>query len=183
MGESALNVREGRAVFLDRDGVLNRTFVRAGKPRPPSSLADFEYLPGVEAATRALADAGFTLIVVTNQPDLSTGVADGSTVSAMHARLLADLPITEIFMCPHTDVDDCTCRKPKPGLLLAAAERFSIDLESSFMVGDRWRDVGAGRAAGCRTILVGDGYGEKMPWIADHTVASLADAVPVILVT
>lgn len=181
MGEPALSGPGGPAVFLDRDGVLNRTFVREGKPRPPASLAEFEYLPGVGTATRALTDAGFKLIVVTNQPDLATGAADASTVTAMHARLRTDLPITDILVCPHTDADDCACRKPKPGLLLAAAERFSIDLGKSFMVGDRWRDVGAGRAAGCRTILVGDGYGEAMPWTADHEVASLADAVPVIL--
>ena len=172
-----------RAVFLDRDGTLNRPSWQGGRPFPPIRLEDFELLPGVVAAAQALHAAGFKLIVATNQPDVATGKQSRTIIEAMHARLRAWLPLADIEACFCVEGEDCECYKPKPGMLQAAAYRHSIDLRASFMVGDRWRDVGAGHAAGCRTILIGDGYGEPMPVAPDHVVASLADAVPIILST
>jgi D-glycero-D-manno-heptose 1,7-bisphosphate phosphatase len=148
------NVRRP-AVFLDRDGVLNRTVLRDGVVSPPKTLDDFELLAGVREAVDSLKGAGYVLVVVTNQPDIARGTQDVAVVDAMNAVVLRELVVDAILVCPHDDVDDCLCRKPKPGLLLEAEERFDIDLGRSFMVGDRWRDVAAGRAAGCQTIQVG----------------------------
>jgi D-glycero-D-manno-heptose 1,7-bisphosphate phosphatase len=118
-------------------------------------LDDFELLPGVREAVDQLKGAGYVLVVVTNQPDIARGTQSASVVDAMNAVVQRELGVDAVLVCPHDDVDDCECRKPKPGLLLEAMERFDIDRDRSFMVGDRWRDVAAGRAAGCRTIQVG----------------------------
>jgi D-glycero-D-manno-heptose 1,7-bisphosphate phosphatase len=169
------------AVFLDRDGVINRAVVRGGRPYPPDRVDDLELLPGVPEAAEALRGAGFELVVVTNQPDVATGRQRREVVEAMHERIRALLPLDEIKVCYHTDADDCHCRKPRPGMLLEAATERSLDLSRSFMVGDRWRDIGAGREAGCRTILVGDGYGERFPVPPDATAGSLQEAAGLIL--
>jgi D-glycero-D-manno-heptose 1,7-bisphosphate phosphatase len=142
-------------VFLDRDGVLNRSVYRDGVASPPNSLDDFELLPGVRDAVDQLKDAGYVLVVVTNQPDIARGTQSASVVDAMNEVVRRELGIDAILVCPHDDADECACRKPKPGMLLEAMERFDIDRDRSFMVGDRWRDVAAGRAAGCRTVQVG----------------------------
>jgi D-glycero-D-manno-heptose 1,7-bisphosphate phosphatase len=170
-----------RAVFLDRDGVINRSFVRNGLPYPPASLADFEILPGVSKALLRLKEAGFILIVATNQPDVGKGTQRRDVVEAMHACLLRELPIDDIKVCWELDSAQCTCYKPKPGMLLAAAEEQEIDLASSFMVGDRWRDVGAGKAAGCFTIFIDRGYAEALRETPDATCADLGEAATIIL--
>jgi D-glycero-D-manno-heptose 1,7-bisphosphate phosphatase len=168
-----------RAVFLDRDGVLNRALVRDGRPYAPRSLAEFELLPDAGRATAALKAVGFRLIVVTNQPDVATGQVEQQTVEAMHERLLDELPLDDVLACYHTDEHDCACRKPKPGMLHEASQRWGIDLARSFLVGDRWRDIEAGRAAGCRTILIETGYRERRA-AADWRAASLAEAARII---
>jgi D-glycero-D-manno-heptose 1,7-bisphosphate phosphatase len=150
-----------RAVFLDRDGVLNAAVVRDGLPYPPRSVEEVEILPGVEAACARLRGAGFDLVVVTNQPDIARGTQTLEAVRRINDALLAALPLDEVVICPHDDADGCDCRKPKPGMLIAAAERRAIDLSASFMVGDRWRDVEAGIRAGCRTLLIDRGYDER----------------------
>lgn len=143
------------AVFLDRDGVLNRSVLRNGVASPPNSLEEFELLPGVRDAVDRLKGAGYLLVVVTNQPDIARGKQSVSVVESINAVVQRELGVDAILVCPHDDVDECGCRKPKPGMLLEAVERFDIDLDRSFMVGDRWRDVAAGQAAGCRTVQVG----------------------------
>ena len=170
-----------RAVFLDRDGVINRAVVRDGKPYPPAGLEDFELLPGVEGAAAALRAAGYLVVVVTNQPDVATGKQRREVVEAMHDRLRASGLCDDIRACYHTDADDCDCRKPKPGMLLAAARELRIDLPRSHMVGDRWRDVAAGKAAGCTTYFIDSGYRERQPDRPDAVVASLAEAAQQIL--
>ena len=170
-----------RAVFLDRDGVLNRSVVRAGRPYAPTSLDEFELLPGVLEALTNLRTAGFVLVVVTNQPDLATGRIRPEVAEAIHQKLRALLPLDDIKVCGHVDEDDCACRKPRPGMLLEAARDWSIDLYRSFIVGDRWRDVAAGKAAGCKTIFVDYGYAEKQIDSPDFVVTSLPDAVKIIL--
>ena len=170
-----------RAVFLDRDGVINRAVVRGGKPYPPASLEEFELLPGAAAAAASLRAAGFLVVVVTNQPDVATGVQRRDVVEAMHERLRAGGLCDDIKACYHTDADGCECRKPRPGMLLEAARQWQIDLPSSFMVGDRWRDVAAGKAAGCITYFIDCGYRERQPDRPDAVVASLADAARRIL--
>jgi D-glycero-D-manno-heptose 1,7-bisphosphate phosphatase len=171
----------GKAVFLDRDGVLNETFVRNGVPRPPATLAELAILPGVVEACASLRAAGFQLLVVTNQPDIARGTQTAETVQLLNAEVRRQTGVDEIFVCPHDDRDGCDCRKPRPGLLRAAARSYAIDLAASVMVGDRDRDIGAGRAAGCRTVFVSRGYGRSPAPPADLTVASLFEAVPWII--
>jgi D-glycero-D-manno-heptose 1,7-bisphosphate phosphatase len=169
-----------RAVFLDRDGVINRAVVRDGTPHPPQSLDELEVLPGVPEALVKLRSEGFLLIVITNQPDVARGTQTREVVEAMNERLVSELPIDEVLTCYH-DGDDCDCRKPKPGELLDAARRYGIDLGRSFMVGDRWRDIEAGQRAGCRTLFVDNGYREQQPAAPFVSVSSLAAAADWIL--
>jgi D-glycero-D-manno-heptose 1,7-bisphosphate phosphatase len=168
-------------VFLDRDGVLNGVVLSQGRPYPPASLDDFAILPGVPQAVHALRDAGFRLIVVTNQPDVATGRQRREVVEAMHRHLRERLPLDDVKVCYHVDADDCRCRKPRPGMLLEAAREWSLRLEESFLVGDRWRDIAAGKAAGCRTILIDGHYAERRAESPDATVASLLEASRFIL--
>jgi D-glycero-D-manno-heptose 1,7-bisphosphate phosphatase len=170
-----------RAVFLDRDGVINRVVLRESRPYPPGSLDEFEFLPGVAEAMHGLHRAGFRLIVVTNQPDVATGVQRREIVEAMHQRICRTLPVDDIKVCYHIDRDVCHCRKPKPGMLLEAAREWSVDLDRSFLVGDRWRDIEAGKAANCKTILIQSDYREKRPESPDAIVGSLLEASMLIL--
>ena len=172
-----------RAVFLDRDGVLNRALVREGKPYPPANLSELEILPGVEEACSTLKRAGLGLIVITNQPDLSRGTMERGAVDAMNAEVRERLGLDDVRVCPHDDADRCDCRKPAPGLLLAAAREWRIALDRSVMVGDRWRDIESGRRAGCKTVFIDYGYAEQRPQAPDLIVGSLLDAVPWILET
>lgn len=164
------------AVFLDRDGVLNRPIIRDGRPYPPATLEEFSILPGVPEACEALRRAGYLLLVVTNQPDIARGVQDRAVVDEIHQVLLRTLPIDAVYVCPHDDEDGCDCRKPGPGMLLEAAWDRNLNLGSSVMVGDRWRDVEAGRRAGCRTVFVDRGYREPAPMEPDAIVTDLAEA-------
>ena len=170
-----------RAVFLDRDGVLNANIERDGKQVAPTTLAEFQLLPGVVDAVARLKAAGFIIVVVTNQPDVATGRTPKAVVEAMHAILRSQMPLDAIMVCFHTDKDKCACRKPLPGMLLEAAAELDIDLGGSFMVGDRWRDTLAGRAAGCRTIFVDYGHFQEGPHRPERTVRSLPEAVSFIL--
>jgi len=169
------------AVFLDRDGVLNRAPVREGRPYPPASVEDLEILPGVPEALAALAAAGYRLVVVTNQPDVARGTATRDGVEAIHRRLAAALPIDRFLVCYHDGGEGCACRKPRPGMLQAGAAELGIDLAASWMVGDRWRDVEAGQAAGCRTVFIDYGYAERQPARCDARVDSLEAAAHHIL--
>jgi D-glycero-D-manno-heptose 1,7-bisphosphate phosphatase len=165
-----------RAVFLDRDGVLNRATSIEGRPHPPRSSRDLEVLPGVAEACASLRSAGLLLIVVTNQPDVARGTADRATIEQMNDEIKARLAIDDVLVCWHDDADRCSCRKPRPGLLLEAADRWRIDLASSVMVGDRWRDIEAGRSAGCLTVFVDHRWAEPPPTDPDLTVAGLFEA-------
>ncbi len=167
-----------RAVFLDRDGVLVEARVLNGMPYSPRSAEEMEIAPGTRDALAQLKQQGFLLVVVTNQPEMARGTLETAALDQMHQRLRCELPLDEILVCPHDDRDECACRKPKPGLLLEAARRHGIDLGRSFFVGDRWRDVDAGHAAGCTTVLIDHGYAERPPAAPPHArVRSLAEAV------
>jgi D-glycero-D-manno-heptose 1,7-bisphosphate phosphatase len=169
------------AVFLDRDGVINAAVVRDGKPHPPANVDVLEILPGVPQALADLRAAGFALVVVTNQPDVARGKTPRATIDAIHDRLRAQLALDAIYACFHDDADHCNCRKPAPGMLLDAARDLGLDLPSSWMVGDRWRDIDAGIAAGCRTIWVDQHYAERAPTKFDVEVGSLVEAASFIL--
>ena len=176
-----MNLSVGRsrpAVFLDRDGVLNEAFLRNGRPHPPSRVEEFALLPGVVEACAQLRSFGLALVVVTNQPDVARGRQEEATITHMHEFLKARVELDAIYMCPHDDSSQCACRKPAPGMLVAASEDLGLDLTESFMVGDRWRDVEAGKRAGCRTIHIDRHYEEKAPQQPDLVVADLPSAVP-----
>jgi D-glycero-D-manno-heptose 1,7-bisphosphate phosphatase len=170
-----------RAVFLDRDGVLVAAAVREGIPRPIEDEQAFELLPGVDEACEALRAAGFALVVVTNQPDIARGTVSAETVERINRLLRSVLPLDDVRVCPHDDGDNCDCRKPRPGLLVDAAAEWGLTLAESFMVGDRWRDVEAGRRAGCRVVFVDRGYEETSALEADAVVAGLPEAANWIL--
>ncbi len=171
----------GRAVFLDRDGVINRAIVREGKPYPPKDLSELEIIAGVPEALAALKQADYVLIVVTNQPDVARGTVAKDVVEGINQHLKERLPLDEFRTCYHDDHEHCDCRKPAPGALLAAAAEHGIDLQASYMVGDRWRDVEAGQRAGCKTIFIDYGYSEKQPAQVDFRVHSLKEAALAIL--
>lgn len=158
------------AVFLDRDGVINQISVSNGVPHPPNTIEEFRLLPGVRAACEGLNTAGYLLIVITNQPDVARGTQTQEQVEQINRLVVQELPVAFVLSCYHDDADGCECRKPKPGLLLAAAAKWQIDLTRSFMVGDRWSDAQAGKAAGCKTILIEKSYSQrdkcKPDWIA-----------------
>ena len=169
-----------RAVFLDRDGVLTRLVRRGGLRVSPRTLRKFAVLPAARPAVRALRRAGWLVIVVTNQPDVARGTLAPTTLERMHRRLRRAVPVDAIYACPHDDADGCDCRKPKAGLLHQASRKWSIGLRKSFLVGDCWKDIAAGRAAGCTTILVGDA--ECPPDVrANFMLRDLAAAVGLIL--
>ena len=169
-----------RAVFLDRDGVLNRGVMQDDRPFAPVDVAEFQLMPGVTDALARLSAAGFLLIVATNQPDVARGRATRAGVDSIHEWMQRHLPLTAIRVCFHDDGDLCACRKPKPGLLVAAAVDYEIQLERSFMVGDRWRDIGAGKGAGCTAILV-NRFPETLQVEPDLELADLPAAASWIL--
>jgi D-glycero-D-manno-heptose 1,7-bisphosphate phosphatase len=172
-----------RAVFLDRDGVINRALERKHKPFPPRNLGEFEILPDVPAACAKLKAAGFLLVVATNQPDVGRGTLAKEIVEKIHAHMTAQLPLDRVEVCYHSGKDDseCDCRKPKPGMLLRAARELDFDLARSWMVGDRWRDVDCGHAAGCKTIFIDLGYAEELKQKPDFSARNLAEAADIIL--
>lgn len=170
-----------RAIFLDRDGVLNPVQVRDGKGYAPTAFEDFVIFPEAPAALRSLRAAGYRLIVVTNQPDVAAGKQKRETVERMHEKMARELPLDDIKVCYHSETDDCACRKPKPGMILEAAKAWGIDLGASYMVGDRWKDVEAGKSAGCRTIFIDNHFNEQQPEGQDWTVKSILEASRVIL--
>ena len=171
-----------RAVFLDRDGVLVTPIFRDGRSFAPTSLAQFAVYADAAPSVRRLKDAGYKVVVVTNQPDVGAGKVAQATVEDMHARLEREMPLDAIKTCYHTRDQNCDCRKPKPGMLSEAAREFDIDLTDSVMVGDRASDVEAGVSAGCRTVFIDLGYtAEPKPTQADSIVGSLEAATNWIL--
>ena len=168
-----------RAVFLDRDGVINRSDVRDGRPYAVRRAEDFELLPGVAEACERLRQAGFLLVVATNQPDVTHGTLPLSELEEMHRRMCAALPIDRVEVC--FDAAESDMKKPAPGMLLRAARELEIDLAGSFMVGDRWRDIDCGRAAGCVTVFIDHGYSEKLRSEPDYRVSNLLQAASLIL--
>ena len=170
-----------RAVFLDRDGVINPLVRRDSRFYPPARLEEFNLFPGVEEALSRLRSAQYLLIITTNQPDVATGVMTRYNLDKIHDHLQRNLPVDEIKVCCHIDPDRCSCRKPLPGMLLDAARHWSVDLNRSLMVGDRWRDMGAGNSAQCRTILIGEDSLATGRFSPDASARSLVEATDLIL--
>jgi D-glycero-D-manno-heptose 1,7-bisphosphate phosphatase len=172
---------KNKAIFLDRDGVLNRALIRKGKPYPPRDISEVEILAGVPTALKQLKSAGFLLITISNQPDVARGKLSREIVDAINAFLGAQLPIDHFVMCYHDSGDSCDCRKPNPGMIIRSASEFNIDLGKSYMIGDRWRDMAAGSAAGCKTVFLDYKYDEQQPESFDYITESLLEAAEIIL--
>jgi D-glycero-D-manno-heptose 1,7-bisphosphate phosphatase len=170
-----------RAVFLDRDGVLIRSDLVGGKPIAVQDIMRMEILPGVEEACTRLRNAGYLLVIVTNQPDVGRGKVARDVVDVMNRALAEKLHIDSVEVCAHDGYIPCACRKPAPGMLLNAAATLGIDLSTSVMVGDRSGDIEAGQRAGCRTVYIAWGHGEALKTSPDLTTDSLSGAADWIL--
>ena len=165
------------AVFLDRDGVLNRPILRQGRPHPPDSLKDLEVYPDAAISLRRLKDAGFVPVVVTNQPDVARGLQRAEVVHEINRELRKRVEVAAVYVCFHDDATDATAGSRLRAFSSMPRSDLGLDLTRSFMVGDRWRDVEAGRRAGCRTVYIDRRYSECSPQDADVVTESLADAV------
>jgi len=166
-------------VFLDRDGVINQVVFRQGQPASPRSMAEFEWTPGLPEAIQRLEQAALPIFVVTNQPDIARQRMDAEALAQMTAAIYQTLPIQDLRVCPHDNGDRCLCRKPHPGMLIELATQWNIDLGRSFMVGDSWKDMQAGKQAGCQTILIQRDYNQGTD--ADFAVPDLLSAADLIL--
>lgn len=170
---------KGRAIFLDRDGVINKTILCDGKPYSPRKFDEFVFNDGIREAVYKMKEFGYKVFVVSNQPDVARGVISQDVLNLMTEKMRFELPLDDIFICPHDDYHHCLCRKPKPGMLMEAVEKWEIDLSSSFIIGDTWKDMEAGRAAGCKTILLDAPYNQDA--YCDFRVESLSEAIDLII--
>ena len=169
-----------KTVFLDRDGVINKIIMRKGEVSSPRKIEEFEFLPNICSALKKFQEIGFLNIIFTNQPDISRGLLKKEELEKMNKLILSSLPIDEIIFCPHDDKDNCSCRKPKPGMILEAAKKHFIDLRKSYVVGDGQRDIEAGRAAGCKTFLIKTEYNKNIKEGYDFLVDNLEGVVEII---
>lgn len=173
-----------RAVFLDRDGVINED-----RDDYVKSLSEFEFLPGTRAALRELSGAPFLIVIVTNQPALHRGLMTYSALAEIHDHLLSTVKadggrIDAVYYCPHTSGENCGCRKPRPGLFLQAAQDLGIDPNNNYCVGDKLSDLEAGQSVGCQGIWVQPAGIEGQAGGSEHgyrVVADLREAVGWIL--
>lgn len=152
-----------RAIFLDRDGVINEAIVKDRKPFPPGSKSEVKVLSGVMEALDIFRKKNYLCVVISNQPDVSRGTISKNVVNEINQTLREQLGLQYFYVCCHDDADQCECRKPKPGLLRMASEELGIDLRKSYMVGDRWRDIEAGQKAKCHCIFLDYNYDERRP--------------------
>jgi len=163
------------AVFLDRDGIVNKVIMRDGKPGSPRTIDEFEWEDGAAESIKKLKDHGIPVVVVSNQPDVARGRIDQETLDTMTMKVYSETNVDDVLICPHDDIDGCRCRKPKPGMLVEAAKKWGVDCTRSFLIGDGWKDAGAGAAAGCTTILLNRKYNQGVE--CDYRVKDLKEAV------
>lgn len=166
-------------MFFDRDGVLNEVVMRRGPDGgevvgSPRELSEFVLAEGAAGVVSRLHDAGYLVFVVTNQPDVERGLLAPEVLETISGILREEVGVDEVVVCPHDDATGCGCRKPRPGMIVDLAERWGVDLGASYMIGDSWRDVEAGRSAGCRTVLLRRRYNDG---VAAEIVASDLDSV------
>src|SRR5262249_28146892 len=164
------------AVFLDRDGVIVVPEFRDRRSFAPRRLQDFRLYPEAATSLQKLKQVGFLLAVRTNQPDVGNCLISRSEVEAMHEIMRRELPLDAVKVCFHGQAERCDCRKPRPGMILEAADELGINLKRSFMVGDRSSDIEAGRAAGCATVFIELGYALPAPGSPHHVPRSIGQA-------
>ena len=170
-----------RAVFLDRDGVINRSIVVRGVPTPPTNIQNVEILEGVKEAIELMRGHGLIPIVITNQPDVARGKVSQNRVEKINSFIGSTVNIEEFYTCFHDDLDKCECRKPAPGLIFQASMKLGVDIPNSYLVGDRWKDIEAGQKAGCKTFFIDYSYSEKRPKKPFQRVSSLLEAVQIMI--
>ena len=146
------------AVFIERDGLLNRVRVERRQPRSPLSMEEFQINPEAIAPLKALKEAGFVVLATTNQPGLSRGTLPRRELDRMHVLLQKTFSLDGILVCPHDENDACPCRRPKPGLLIEAAFKWHLEIDHSFVVSEMWQDAQAAHVAGCTSLLI------RSPW-------------------
>jgi D-glycero-D-manno-heptose 1,7-bisphosphate phosphatase len=168
-----------KAVFLDRDGVINKVVLREGKACSPRTSDEFEFVENIGDDIKRLKSASFIVIVVSNQPDIARGRMDIAELEKMNERIRDNLPVDDILFCPHDDNDECDCRKPQPGMILYAFQKYKIDSCRSYLVGDREKDMEAARNAGCEGILIDTLYNRDVRSVT--RVQSVREAVNIIL--
>jgi D-glycero-D-manno-heptose 1,7-bisphosphate phosphatase len=166
-----------KGVFLDRDGVINRAILVNGLPQSPKSVGEIEILEGVVEAVKAIKTLKLVPVVITNQPDVARSIISQNQVDQINYQIGLLTGIEHFYTCFHDDSDKCNCRKPAPGLIYQAVNDLSLDIQKSYLVGDRWRDISAGQAVGCKTFFIDYGYPEKKPEGNFTRVKSLTDVV------
>ena len=169
-----------KAIFLDRDGIINKVIMRNGEVSCPWKFNEFEIFPDAKPALKEFKKMGFLNIIFTNQPDVARGFLKMPELEKMHNFIIKELLADEIKFCPHDDSDNCSCRKPKPGLILQVAQKWGIDLEQSYVIGDSWKDIGAGKSAGCKTFLLNREYNKDTNCNHDFAVNNIEEAVEII---
>ena len=172
---------KSKAIFLDRDGVLNEVVYHKGinKPSSPWMIDEFKFIKGIEETLLLLKENNDKLFVITNQPDIARKNIKNGVTEKINQKILEKLPIDEIRICPHDDSDQCNCRKPKPGMIMDLVENYNIDLDKSYLIGDGWKDIQAGYQAGCKTILIEKLYNKEVT--ADFSAENLDSAKDIIL--
>lgn len=169
-----------KAIFLDRDGVINESFVIDGKPFPPRKIKELKIIESSIEAVK-LFKQHFFVFIITNQPDVARGLMHIDDLTAINNKIKELFNVDEIFSCIHDDKDLCLCRKPMPGMILSAAEKYNIDLTQSFVVGDRWKDIEAGIKSGCKTVFIDYNYSEKKPQKYNYKVKTLLEFAHILL--
>ena len=168
-----------RCVFLDRDGIINEALAIEGKPYPPNNVREIKIVDGVDELLKYLKSKGFITVVITNQPDVGNRLQDKKIVEKINSYLMDSLLIDDLFSCYHTAKDKCLCRKPKTKLFELAKEKYNIDFSQSWVIGDRWKDVEAGKNIGAKTIFVDYQYREKQPKEPDFTIKQVSEIIDI----
>ena len=169
-----------KAIFLDRDGIINKPIVRDNKPYPPQSLKELEFVEGIEDFLAKMKVFGYYLFIVTNQPDVARGTQKKEVIEEIHKYILDNLDIDKIYVCYHDNQDKCNCRKPKNGMILQAQKEFDLDLSQCWMIGDRSSDITCGEISGCRTIFYQYNYEESSFSIPDYIIENISQAKEII---
>lgn len=166
-----------KAIFLDRDGVVNTAIIKNGLPFSPLCLNEVKVISGVKEAIGTFKTLGYIPVIVTNQPEVARGNLKIEELERMNSYLRQELGILKFYSCTHDDLDACECRKPKPGMFLQAAKELKLDLRQSLMVGDRWKDIEAGQRAGCKCFFIDNSYQEPLPNAPFTRVTSLSEVL------
>jgi D-glycero-D-manno-heptose 1,7-bisphosphate phosphatase len=172
---------KNKAVFFDRDGVLNFSEIKNRKPYPPKNADNLIIVENAKELLNELKNQKFLLICITNQPDFSRGTRTLQNIQQSNDKVSKTLNLDDLFCCLHDNKDNCSCRKPKPGMIFEAEKKWNIDLTKSFLIGDRKSDIEAGISANLKTIFIDYDYDEEKPNKYDFKCSNLQQAVSFIL--